>query len=85
LLGDMSLVGPRPHPVEDFEQYSLEDLRRLEVKPGMTGLWQITARRDPSFETNMKRDLDYIENWSLLLDLKILFKTLPEVYRGGGS
>lgn len=84
LLGDMSLVGPRPHPVEDFEQYSLEDLRRLEVKPGLTGLWQITARRDPSFETNMKLDLDYIENWSLLLDMKILFKTLPEVYRGGG-
>jgi len=47
-------------------------------------LWQITARRDPSFETNMKLDLDYIENWSLLLDMKILFKTLPEVYRGGG-
>jgi exopolysaccharide biosynthesis polyprenyl glycosylphosphotransferase len=85
LLGDMSLVGPRPHPVEDFEQYSLEDLRRLEVKPGITGLWQIKARRDPSFETNMKLDLDYIENWSLLVDLKILLKTFPEVYRGGGS
>lgn len=85
LLGDMSLIGPRPHPVEDFEHYSLEDLRRLEVKPGITGLWQITARRHPSFEVNMKLDLDYIENWSLLLDLKILLKTFPEVYRGGGS
>jgi lipopolysaccharide/colanic/teichoic acid biosynthesis glycosyltransferase len=81
----MSLIGPRPHPVEDFEHYSLEDLRRLEVKPGITGLWQITARRHPSFEVNMKLDLDYIENWSLLLDLKILLKTFPEVYRGGGS
>jgi len=83
-LGDMSLVGPRPHPVDDFERYSFEDLRRLEVKPGMTGLWQITARRDPSFDTNMKLDLDYIEQWSLWVDLKILAKTIPEVLRASG-
>jgi exopolysaccharide biosynthesis polyprenyl glycosylphosphotransferase len=57
LRGEMSLVGPRPHPVDDYEQYTLEHLRRLDVKPGMTGLWQVTARRDPSFETNMKLDL----------------------------
>jgi exopolysaccharide biosynthesis polyprenyl glycosylphosphotransferase len=84
LLGDMSLVGPRPHPVDDFERYTPENLRRLDVKPGITGLWQVTARRDPSFDTNMALDLDYIENWSLWLDAKILLKTVPEVLRAAG-
>ncbi|HTA57277.1 MAG TPA: sugar transferase [Candidatus Baltobacteraceae bacterium] len=84
LKGEMSLVGPRPHPVDDYEQYTLEHLRRLDVKPGMTGLWQVTARRDPSFETNMKLDLEYIENWSLGLDAEILAKTLPAVLRAEG-
>jgi exopolysaccharide biosynthesis polyprenyl glycosylphosphotransferase len=82
--GDMSLVGPRPHPVDDYERYTLEDLRRLDVKPGITGLWQVTARRDPSFEANMALDLDYIENWNLWLDMKILLKTVPEVFHGTG-
>jgi lipopolysaccharide/colanic/teichoic acid biosynthesis glycosyltransferase len=54
------------------------------VKPGMTGLWQVTARRDPSFETNMKLDLEYIENWSLGLDVKILLRTVPAVVRAEG-
>lgn len=85
LLGDMSLVGPRPHPVDDFERYTPENLRRLDVKPGITGLWQVTARRHPSFETNMALDLDYIENWSLRLDIRILLKTVPEIFRGSGS
>jgi exopolysaccharide biosynthesis polyprenyl glycosylphosphotransferase len=85
ILGDMSLVGPRPHPLDDFELYSVEDLRRLDVKPGVTGLWQIAARRDPSFETNMALDLQYIENWSLSLDLKILLRTLPAILRGEGN
>jgi exopolysaccharide biosynthesis polyprenyl glycosylphosphotransferase len=84
LRGEMSLVGPRPHPVDDYEQYTLEHLRRLDVKPGMTGLWQVTARRDPSFETNMKLDLEYIENWSLGLDVKILLRTVPAVVRAEG-
>jgi lipopolysaccharide/colanic/teichoic acid biosynthesis glycosyltransferase len=84
LRGEMSLVGPRPHPVDDYEQYTLEHLRRLDVKPGMTGLWQVTARRDPSFETNMKLDLEYIENWSLGLDLRILARTVPAVVRAEG-
>jgi exopolysaccharide biosynthesis polyprenyl glycosylphosphotransferase len=84
LRGEMSLVGPRPHPVDDYEQYTLEHLRRLDVKPGMTGLWQVTARRDPSFETNMKLDLEYIENWSLGLDVKILAKTIPVVLGAEG-
>src|SRR6202008_393676 len=74
LRGEMSLVGPRPHPVDDFERYTVEHLRRLDVKPGVTGLWQVTARRDPSFETNMVLDLEYIENWSSWLDVSILLR-----------
>jgi exopolysaccharide biosynthesis polyprenyl glycosylphosphotransferase len=85
LKGDMSLVGPRPHPVDDCQQYSLDNLRRLEVKPGITGLWQVTARQDPSFETNMRLDLEYIENWSLWLDASILLKTMPALLKGLGE
>ena len=85
LRGDMSLVGPRPHPVDDVERYTIEHLRRLDVKPGMTGLWQVTARRDPSFETNMTLDLEYIENWSLGLDVKILLRTVSAVARAEGN
>jgi exopolysaccharide biosynthesis polyprenyl glycosylphosphotransferase len=85
LCGDMSLVGPRPHPVDDYQLYDLEHRRRLEVRPGITGLWQVKARRDPSFETNMALDLTYIENWSLLLDFKILLLTVPAVLKGTGQ
>lgn len=85
LLGEMSLVGPRPHPVDDFERYTIEHLRRLDVKPGVTGLWQVTARRDPSFDTNMVLDLEYIENWSLRLDLTVLLRTLKVVLEGEGQ
>jgi exopolysaccharide biosynthesis polyprenyl glycosylphosphotransferase len=85
LKGDMSLVGPRPHPVDDYQRYDIEHLRRLDVKPGLTGLWQVSARRDPSFETNMALDLEYIENWSLWLDGKILLKTFPAVLRAEGN
>jgi exopolysaccharide biosynthesis polyprenyl glycosylphosphotransferase len=85
LRGEMSLVGPRPHPVDDYELYSIEHLRRLDVSPGLTGLWQVTARKDPSFETNMALDLEYIENWSLGLDFKIMLKTIPAVFRAEGA
>ena len=85
LVGDMSLVGPRPHPVDDYERYEVEHLRRLDVKPGLTCLWQVYARRDPSFETNMALDLEYIETWNLWLDAKILLKTLPTVLNGSGA
>jgi exopolysaccharide biosynthesis polyprenyl glycosylphosphotransferase len=84
LRGDMTLVGPRPHPIDDYQNYELDHLRRLQVKPGMTGLWQTTARRDPSFETNMRLDLQYIEHWSLWLDTKILLRTIPVVLRPDG-
>jgi exopolysaccharide biosynthesis polyprenyl glycosylphosphotransferase len=84
LIGDMSLVGPRPHPLDDYSRYLLHHLRRLDVTPGITGLWQIMARNDPSFERAMELDLTYIEKWSLLLDLKILLRTMPAVVLGTG-
>lgn len=84
LLGDMSLVGPRPHPLDDYGKYDIDHRRRLEVKPGVTGLWQVTARRDPSFETNMRLDLQYIDNWDLWLDIEILFRTFGAVARAEG-
>jgi len=85
LKGDMSLVGPRPHPLEDCAQYTFEHCRRLQVKPGVTGLWQVLARANPSFEISMVLDLAYIEKWSLLLDCTILMKTIPAVLAGRGQ
>jgi lipopolysaccharide/colanic/teichoic acid biosynthesis glycosyltransferase len=85
LKGDMSLVGPRPHPVDDYARYRPEDHRRLDVKPGITGLWQIIARTDPSFETCMTLDLEYMKRWNLLLDCKILMRTIPAVLAGEGQ
>jgi len=85
LCGEMSLVGPRPHPIDDYQQYRLEHLRRLDVTPGITCLWQIIARGDPSFDRALALDNQYIENWSLLLDLQILLKTIPSLMRGTGA
>lgn len=85
LKGDMSLVGPRPHPVDDFAVYETEHLGRLDVTPGMTGLWQVEARRDPSFQRGMELDREYIRTWSLSLDLRILLRTVRAVVRGGGE
>jgi lipopolysaccharide/colanic/teichoic acid biosynthesis glycosyltransferase len=82
--GEMSLVGPRPHPIDDFERYDLGDLQRLDVPPGLTGLWQVTARRDPSFERGLALDLEYIRNWSLWGDFQILCKTVAVVFQGSG-
>ena len=85
LKGDMSLVGPRPHPLEDVAQYAPGHEQRLEVTPGITGLWQVTARRNPSFEICMLLDVDYMRNWSLCLDCKILLRTIPVVFAGEGQ
>ena len=82
--GEMSLVGPRPHPLDDCARYDLEHLRRLDVTPGMTGLWQVSARQAASFQANMRLDLEYIEKWSLGLDLRILWATLAVVLNGTG-
>ena len=85
LRGDMSLVGPRPHPVDDVNRYELHHYRRLDVKPGLTGLWQVTARHSPSFDLNMHLDLTYIENWSLRLDLRILLTTIRVLFAPEGD
>ena len=85
LKGDMSLVGPRPHPVDDYARYRPGDSRRLDVKPGITGLWQVIARTNPSFETCMALDLEYVKRWNLLLDCMILLWTMPAVLAGEGQ
>ena len=85
LKGEMSLVGPRPHPVDDVAGYELEHLSRLDVTPGITGLWQVTARRDPSFQRNMELDREYIRRWNLGLDIKILLRTVFAVVQGSGE
>ena len=84
LVGEMSLVGPRPPLPEEYEQYTIEYRQRLRVKPGITGLWQVTARQNPSFDVYMRLDLQYVENWSLWWDLKILVQTIPAVLHGTG-
>jgi lipopolysaccharide/colanic/teichoic acid biosynthesis glycosyltransferase len=83
--GDMSLVGPRPHPLEDVAGYEIEHLARLDVTPGITGLWQVTARRDPSFQRGMELDREYIRTWSLRSDMRILLKTFLAVVQGSGD
>ena len=85
IKGDMSLVGPRPPLAGEVARYKLEHLRRLEVQPGLTGLWQIRAREDPSFDRYVTLDITYVETWSLWLDLKILAQTAEAVFRGTGS
>jgi len=85
LMGDMSLVGPRPPMAAEVEQYDLAHLRRLDVLPGMTGLWQVEARQDPSFDSYISLDTAYVENWNLLLDLRILARTIGVVVGGTGS
>ena len=85
LRGDMSLVGPRPPIASEVEQYDISHLRRLDVLPGMTGLWQVEARQDPSFDSYISLDTAYVENWSLWLDMKILARTVGVVLSGTGS
>ncbi len=85
LLGDMSLVGPRPALPEEAALYGDYVRRRLVVKPGITGLWQINGRADLSWDESIRLDLRYVENWSFLLDLQILWKTWSAVRRGSGA
>jgi exopolysaccharide biosynthesis polyprenyl glycosylphosphotransferase len=85
LLGDMSIVGPRPPIASEVRQYNLSHLRRLDVTPGITGLWQVQARQDPSFDSYISLDVAYIENWSVWLDIKIILRTVGVVFAGTGS
>jgi exopolysaccharide biosynthesis polyprenyl glycosylphosphotransferase len=77
LRGEMSLVGPRPPLAGEVDGYDVWHRRRLSMKPGITGLWQVAARRDPDFDRWVRMDLDYIDHWSLWLDLKIVLRTIP--------
>jgi lipopolysaccharide/colanic/teichoic acid biosynthesis glycosyltransferase len=85
LRGEMSIVGPRPPIASEVEKYELEHFRRLEVLPGLTGLWQVQARHDPSFAKYIALDTAYVENWSFWLDLRILIQTANVVVRGTGA
>lgn len=85
LKGDMSLVGPRPLPIEQIQRQDLRQLKRLEVRPGITGLWQIRGRSDISFSRLVKWDVWYISNWSFWLDITILLQTVPTVLKGKGA
>jgi len=86
LKGDMSLVGPRPLPLRDFDRFDTQwHKRRLSVKPGMTCLWQVNGRSNVTFDHWVQMDLEYIDNWSLGLDMKILLKTIPAIMRGSGA
>ena len=85
LKGDMSLVGPRPPMAAEVELYDLAHLRRLDVLPGITGLWQVEARQDPSFDSYISLDTAYVENWNLMMDLRILARTVGVVLSGTGS
>jgi lipopolysaccharide/colanic/teichoic acid biosynthesis glycosyltransferase len=85
LRGEMSLVGPRPLPLRDFQQLEPWHRKRYHVLPGITGLWQISGRSDLTFDDLVRLDFYYIENWSIWLDITILVKTIPAVIQKRGA
>jgi exopolysaccharide biosynthesis polyprenyl glycosylphosphotransferase len=85
LHGDMSVVGPRPPIASEVKEYKLNHLRRLNVTPGITGLWQVQGRKDPSFDSYVSLDMTYIDNWSIWLDMNIILRTIGVVLAGTGS
>ncbi|NLT55962.1 MAG: sugar transferase [Actinomycetales bacterium] len=85
IRGDMSLVGPRPPLPEEVAVYTDDAVRRLRVRPGLTGLWQVSGRSDLSWEETLRLDLRYVDNWSLALDLSILWRTVRAVVHGSGA
>ena len=85
LRGEMSLVGPRPLPLRDYERLEAWHRKRYLVLPGVTGLWQISGRSNLGFDDLVRLDFYYLENWSLMLDVSILVKTVPAVLAGKGA
>jgi lipopolysaccharide/colanic/teichoic acid biosynthesis glycosyltransferase len=85
LRGEMSWVGPRPPIPQEVEKYEDWHRRRLEVSPGITGLWQVSGRSEIPFDEMVMLDIYYIENWSLGMDIRILLRTVPAVLTGGGA
>jgi len=85
LIGDMSLVGPRPPIPSEVDQYSLSDRRRLEVTPGITCIWQVSGRSEIPFDQQVELDVEYIQSQSIWTDLKILVKTVPALLLGSGA
>ena len=85
LKGDLSLVGPRPPIPSEVEKYEEWQKKRLSVKQGVTGLWQISGRSNLSFEEMVRLDLYYIQNWSIGMDIKIIIKTIPVIFLGRGA
>ena len=82
---EMSFIGPRPPIPSEVSNYELKHLKRVSVKPGITGLWQVTLRQDNDFDRWVEKDIEYIENWSLMLDIKIIFKTFKEIFKLTGD
>ncbi|MFC5469659.1 sugar transferase [Cohnella suwonensis] len=85
IKGEMSLIGPRPPLPDEVKQYSDHQWRRMDVRPGMTGLWQVSGRSDLTFDEWINLDIQYIERWSIALEFKILLKTIPVVVKGSGA
>ena len=83
IKGDMSIVGPRPHVQFEVDNYTEEQRRRLSVKPGITGLWQVGGKADCTFSELINLDLEYIDNWSLMSDFKLIFQTVWIIVLGG--
>lgn len=82
---EMSFVGPRPPIISEVKQYELKHLKRISVKPGITGLWQVSLRQDNNFDRWVEKDIEYIDNWSLVLDFKIIIKTFNEIFNLTGD
>ena len=82
---EMSFIGPRPPILEEVSQYELKHLKRISIKHGITGLWQVTLRQDNNFDKWVEKDIEYIENWNIFLDIKIIFLTFKEIYKLTGE